>query len=44
MHRPIALINMLAKVLSPCIAEDIMHMTEIHKTLQTTILAVGLGG
>jgi len=32
-HRPIAHINTLAKVLSACVVEDIVHMTEIHKTL-----------
>jgi len=43
-HHPIALINMLDKVLSACIVEDIVHMAEIHKTLPDNHFGVGLGG
>jgi len=32
-HRPIALINTLTKVLSACVAEDLVHMVELHKML-----------
>jgi len=32
-HRLIALINMMAKLISACMAEDLVHLSEIHKTL-----------
>ena len=32
-YRPIALVNTIAKLLSTIVAEDIVHLTEVHQLL-----------
>ena len=32
-HRPIALLNMIAKILSACVVEDLVQMAELHGVL-----------
>ena len=43
-HHPIALLNTMAKVLSACVAEDLVQAAEALKLLPATTSAVSLAG